>query len=252
MKKKARIITDNDSLRAQYQDLSANDLIVGRIRLHPSEEHLLLDLVDRGVRVFPSAVSQLASRSKTFQVLLFSEFMLPHTFAVHDQHTLLSAMNHMGKHGVKKVVTKLDRKNAGTGIHQWNSVEDVYNQASLGVLGFPFVLQPYLAESHDIRIIILGEYMEAYRRHNPHNFRNNLHYGGESENCTPTSAQRDLCKEIMERGKFPFAHIDLMVSDSGNSYLAEINLRGGIKGARISPAEYKAKVDAIHQKVQAF
>jgi len=37
-----------------------------------------------------------------------------------------------------------------------------------------------------------------------------------------------------------------MVKDDGTTYLSEINLRGGLKGARISTAEYELRIKAIH------
>lgn len=37
-----------------------------------------------------------------------------------------------------------------------------------------------------------------------------------------------------------------MVTESGQTYLTEINLRGGIKGAIISPEKYRERVEAIH------
>ena len=51
----------------------------------------------------------------------------------------------------------------------------------------------------------------------------------------------------MERGSFPYGHLDILVTKDGKSYLGEINLKGGIKGAKISPEEYQEKVEAIHQ-----
>ena len=242
-----RIIRDNRSLRVQYDSLSNGDIVIGRIRVRPLEEALLLDLVERGVKIFPSARAQLASRSKTFQTLLFSSFMPPHTRAVHDIHDLLQVLNHYGESGISRVVTKQDRSNAGMGIHLWHSIEDVYSQASFGVLPFPFVVQPFCSGSRDIRVVLLGDYVEAYWRKNPYNFRNNLHFGGESNPCDLSRKHMALCGEIMERAGFPYAHIDLMVTDHYETYLAEINLRGGIRGARISPAEYRAKVEAIHE-----
>jgi len=44
----------------------------------------------------------------------------------------------------------------------------------------------------------------------------------------------------MERGKFPYAHIDLLVTEDGHSYLSEIALNGGLKGARIRREELDA------------
>lgn len=247
MKTKPRIITDNTSLRVQYNELSAGDIFLGRLRLKPSEEHTLLDLVERGVQLFPSALSQLACRSKTMQALLFSNFMLPHTKIIHDQHDLQQVMNYYTQKKVTRVITKQDRSNAGMGIHLWSSVEDVYNHASFNTLPYPFVIQPFYPDCRDIRIIVLGDYKESYWRDNPNNFRNNLHFGGKSTPCELTVEQEKLCWQVMKRGKFPYAHIDLMVTPEGESFLSEINLRGGIKGAQINPEEYQKRVDAIHQ-----
>lgn len=246
-----RIITTNQLLRQEYHTLQNGDYVIGRVRAKASEEHLLLDLVERGIILFPSALSQHLCRSKTFQALLFAQDMLPLTQPIHDQHDMLETVNLYHQHDIGKVVTKDDRKNAGMGIHLWANVEEVFTHSSLGTLPFPFVIQPFAENSIDIRVILLDTYREAYSRSNPHNFRNNLHCGGHSTSCELTGTQWDLCTQIMQRGKFPYAHIDLMVLENGETYLAEINLRGGIKGARISPAEYKKKVQAIHDEFVA-
>ena len=243
----SRIITTNQILRQEYHTLQSGDIFIGRLRLKATEEHLLLDLVERGIILFPSALSQHLCRSKIFQAHLFCRQMLPLTVPIHDQHDMLETVNLYQKNGIGRVVTKLDRKNAGMGIHLWRDVEDVFTHATLGSLPFPFVIQPFAENSRDIRVIILGDYLESYERHNPHNFRNNLHCGGQSNPCELSGELLDLCRQAMDRGKFPYAHIDLMLGENGETYLAEINLRGGIKGAKISPTEYTERVASIHQ-----
>jgi glutathione synthase/RimK-type ligase-like ATP-grasp enzyme len=243
-----QLITDNATLRARYDKLAAGDLVLGRIGLKPGEEPLLLDLVERGVLLFPSALSQLACRSKNLQARLFADWMLPLTRVICDQHDLLESISIYNREKTARVVTKHDRRNAGLGIHLWPSVEEVYTQASFNVIDFPFVLQPYQADCRDLRVIILGDYLEAYQRYNPHNFRHNLHSGGQSTPCEPTGPQLELCRQVMARGKYPYGHLDLMITRSGKNYLAEINLRGGIRGARITPPAYRDKVNAIHEQ----
>lgn len=250
---KNMIITDNAILRVRFDELGEGDVFVGRVRLRPSEEALLLDMVSRGVRFFPSAVAQLASRSKSFQATILGRFMLAHTMAIHDQHDMLAAVNRYGKHGVERVITKHDRRNAGMGVHLWHNVEDVNTQASLGTLAYPFVLQPFYKNCRDIRVIVLDDYIEAYWRRNPNNFRNNLHCGGESAACDLSNDQMALCRKVMERGGFPYAHVDLLVTEEDEVFLAEINLRGGIRGAKISPPEYRVKVQQIlDDKIREF
>ncbi len=242
-----RIITDNDRLHREYEGLQAGDMMVGRVRLKESEENLLIDLLERGVILFPSALSQTVSRSKALQARIFSRYMLPHTLAVHDRHSLLDVLNLYNGLGMEQVVSKLDRKNAGLGINLWPTMEDLYNQASLGGLPYPFVVQPFMATSQDIRVVVLGEYREAYYRVNSANFRNNLHCGGSFSPCSLSENQWELCRRVMERGNFPYAHIDLMVTTKGETFFTEINLRGGIRGAVITPSEYQQRLDTIHE-----
>ncbi|MBU0907929.1 MAG: hypothetical protein KJ717_00065, partial [Proteobacteria bacterium] len=138
-----RIITTNQILRQEYHTLQCGDIFIGRLRLKTTEEHLLLDLVERGIILFPSALSQHLCRSKVFQAHIFARQMLPLTMPVHDQHDMLETVNLYQENGINRVVTKLDRKNAGMGIHLWQNVEDVFSQATLGSLPFPFVIQPF-------------------------------------------------------------------------------------------------------------
>lgn len=244
-----RIFTENSELLSVYHELAAGDIITCRLRLKYEEEHLLLDLVERGVQLIPSATSQLASRSKTFQARLLGPLMIPHTVVIYDIHGLLETVSLYGRHSINKVVLKHDRKNAGLGIHLFQSIEDVYTQAANNVLPYPFVLQPFITDSVDVRVIFLDDYVEAYERRNPDNFRNNLHCGGEAINYPLTQHQMTLCRKAMQRGSFPYGHLDLMVTKEGETYLAEINLRGGIRGAVIGPENYRKRVQAIEKKL---
>ncbi len=244
-----RIFNSNQELQEPGREAASGDVICCRLRLKYEEEHLLLDLVERGVILIPSATSQLASRSKTFQARILAPFMIPHTRVIYDIHGLLETVSLYGHHNIEKVVLKHDRKNAGLGIHLFRDIEDVYTQAANDVLPFPFVLQPFVDGSRDIRVIIIDEYIEAYERSNPDSFRNNLHCGGNADPVSLSPEQHDFCRQIMERGKFPYAHLDLMLTRDNETYLAEINLRGGIRGAVIDPGTYREKVRALENRL---
>jgi len=241
------VVRNNQTLFASYNQLKKNDIVFGRIRLNPGEEHLLTDLVDRGLRLIPSATSQLASRSKVFQARIFGDFMLPETLAIYDLHSLLLATSLYRKRQHTKVVMKQDRKNGGVGIHLFNDIEELYNQASCTACSFPFVVQPYRDRYRDLRVIILDDYVEAYERINPDNFRQNLHCGGRASPYTLNDRELTFCREVMQRGSFPYAHLDLMVTEE-RCYLTEINLRGGLRGAKISGEEYRKKMHAINER----
>jgi len=91
------------------------------------------------------------------------------------------------------------------------------------------------------RVITVGDYTEAYTRHNPDNFRMNIAAGGKSHPYMLKKEEKDFCYAIMKRSKFPFAHIDIMITENGNHHLTEISLNGGIKGASISRKELDKK-----------
>ena len=242
-----RIITDTHSLLTHYQDLKEGDIVLGRVRLRPKEEHVLLDLSRRGIIGIPSFISQLCSRSKTIQARLCGWAMIPLTTVIYTIHDLLETVNLFTGEGVADVVVKLDGRNAGLGIFRYGSIEDVYTQSALGHLPYPFVIQPFIHNCRDLRVIVLDDYWEAYERSNPDNFRNNLHCGGTARPVELTEEQRQLCSRVMSLIDFCYAHLDLMVTEEGRSYLGEINLRGGLRGATITPEEYRQKVRTIEK-----
>lgn len=243
------LIKDNETLFRRYHELRAGDVVVGRVRLRPGEEHLLLDLEARGVLLIPSATAQLCSRSKVFQARILDSFMVPETAAVYDMHDLMRLVGEYGGKGVGRVVCKLDRANGGMGILLFASIEDVYSQAALGPLRFPFVVQPFVEGGLDVRIVLLGEHVEAYRRHNPGNFRHNLHCGGKSTPWEPGGDELEICRQAMERAGFLYAHVDLLLTQDGGVYLSEINLRGGLRGAVIGQRDYLQAVERIHSQL---
>jgi len=149
------------------------------------------------------------------------------------------------REGINAVITKTDNMHCGHGVRKWDTIETLYSFTAHSESEYPFVLQPYLEHFTDARVVIAGDYMEAYMRQNPDNFRQNISAGGISLPYTITEEQKTLCKEVMSRGKFPYGHIDLQIFDSGKCYLSEIALNGGIKGACINREE----LDAMKQKL---
>lgn len=246
-----RIISNKKDFATILPTLRKGDVVTGIIPLRAGEEHILLDLVERQIDVIPSATSQLASRSKTFQARILKSWMLPQTSIIYDRHQLLEATNLFHSKKTNQVIVKQDRKNAGIGIFLYNSIEDVYNQSAGNTLLYPFVVQPFLQNSIDIRVIMLGDYQEAYRRDNPNSFRKNLHCGGHAQPYTLPLKAQNICSEVMTRGRFPYGHLDLMLAEDGAIFLAEISLRGGIRGASISTAEYKTRVKKIEETLLA-
>jgi len=235
-------------LMAAYDSLEAGDRFVGRIPSNALKTAILLDLTARGVVCIPGAKAQMLSGSKVAQAMFLRKWMLPHTRAILGRRDLLKAMIAYRQAGIGKVVTKEDCRHCGHGLRIWPTLEDAYN-----VLGFsrgqePLVLQPYRDDCIDVRVIWVDPYIEAYRRRNTANFRNNLSLGGTSSPFRLNREQTDFCRQVVSSAGFPWAHIDLMIGKGkGEIYLSEIALNGGIRGALIERRDLE---DMKRQKVE--
>jgi ribosomal protein S6--L-glutamate ligase len=228
------ILKSNRELRARYSELRSGDIYIGRVVSKHLKQSMLIDLLERGVHCIPSPLSQTLNASKVAQALILKNLMLPDTRVIARRMDLIEAINHYNESGIGPVVSKENHMHCGHGVRRWESIEALYNATAFSKSAYPFVLQPLLENFTDIRVIFVGDYMEAYVRHNPHNFRMNRSTGA---HCDPYLLNRDqelFCRCAMERGKFPFAHLDLQMTPSREIFLAEITLDGGIKGAAIT------------------
>jgi ribosomal protein S6--L-glutamate ligase len=224
-----------------YHRLERGDVYLGQVPSSHLKSAILADLTARGIRLIPSAAAQMLHASKVAQAFILKPWMVPLTTAVVRRKQLLDAIVQFHRKEIKTVITKADRLHCGQGIRKWDNLEMIYACLGLDDTALPFVLQPFVEQFVDLRVIVVDDYCEAYVRTNPHNFRNNLSTGGESQPHSLTDQQTDLCRELMQRTQMPFAHIDLMLTPDGSAYLSEIRLNGGIQGARISRQELEQK-----------
>lgn len=243
------IIRTNRELKEHYDELKAGDCFIGLLSFKKVKHRAFIDLLERGVRFFPSALSQTLGHSKVAQALVLRHWMVPYTLIIARRVDLMHAINIYNEHGISTVVTKEDHLQCGFGVHRWDSMEALYNHVSLNTHSYPFVLQPFLETYTDVRVIIAGDFCEAYTRENQNNFRMNLTAGGTSRPYTLTKAHLALCHSVTERGKFPYAHVDLLVTGDGHAYLSEVALNGGMKGARIARDDLNALKKDILEKM---
>jgi glutathione synthase/RimK-type ligase-like ATP-grasp enzyme len=227
------IITRFSQLVQEYHSLVAGDVFIGQIPSFCLRSALLADLSGRGVRLVPSATAQLLNSSKVAQAFLLNPWMVPHTLAITRRRELLDAITAYDGMGISAAVTKADGLHCGHGVRKWDNLETLYSCLAFDDKAFPFVLQPHVTDFTDIRVVIVGDYVEAYSRRNPHNFRKNLAAGGHSASHALALAQEEFCRMLLDRAGMPYAHLDLMLMDDGAIYCLEIRLNGGIQGARI-------------------
>lgn len=234
------IITHFSQLIQAYAELGPEDAFVGQIPRSHLKPAMLVDLTARGVRLLPPATAQLLSASKTAQAFILQRWMLPRTRVILRRKDLLDAIVDYHQHGITTAVSKQEHVHCGHGVRKWNDLDTLYSCLSLDDRQYPFVLQPFRPIATDMRIIVVGDYWEAYARNNPDSFRNNLSAGGSSRPHPLSESQMALCRGVMARAQMPFAHIDLIVTEPGDVYLSEISLSGGAHGARASQNELAA------------
>lgn len=234
---------------ARYNDVGQGDIFVGKLGAGELKSFLLVDLLERGVCCLPSPLSQIISGSKVVQALLLNQWMLPNTLVISRRKNLIDAIGRYNRLGIQSVITKEDRMHCGFGIRKWDSIETLYSFMSMSQASYPFVLQPFMENVMDIRVVAAGDYIEAYARHNPDNFRMNMAAGGSSSPFLLDEEKEKLCRAVMERGGFPFAHIDILIVSDGKYYLSEIALDGGIKGAGIGRVELDKKKEEVIESI---
>ncbi len=231
------IIRSTAELDAHFNDLGPGDVLAFPLAAKYLQAPLAVDLSARGVRCVPSLLSQSLSRSKAAQAIVFNPWMTAGTRAVRRRAELFSAAKAYARLGIGAVVTKQEGMHCGHGIRLWDNVEALYNVVAFDDCAFPFVLQPFIPDITDVRVISVGDYREAYIRENAFNFRANLAAGGRSRPYELSADAEGFCRAVMERGRFPYAHIDLHLPARGGCFLSEITLEAGISGARIGRAE---------------
>lgn len=243
------IIRSNRKLKARYHDLGPGDIFIGMLSSKYLNQSVMIDLLERGITCLPSPLSQNLNRSKVAQAFTFKAWMLPHTSVITRRMDLVDAINQYNKLGITAVLTKQEDMHCGHGVRRWENIETLYNLVALSKSSYPFVLQPFLNDLTDVRVIIVADYIEAYGRRNPDNFRMNISAGGKYSPYALDQKQGGFCRSVMERGKFPYAHLDLQITESGEYYLAEIALNGGIKGASISRQELDKKKQSMLEQL---
>ena len=243
------IVRSSRELKERYHDLCSGDIFLGILAYKHIKQSILIDLMERGVSCFPSPLSQVLNHSKTTQAVVLKQWMLPHTCVITRRSDLVEAINTYNRLDIAPVVSKEDHMHCGHGVRKWDTIEALYNYVALSESSYPFVIQPFLSNFTDVRVIIAGEYIEAYVRYNPDNFRMNISMGGKNHPYEMNTKLLNFCRTAMARGKFPYAHLDIHITDDGSYYLSEITLNGGTKGAKIRRKELDQKKQDVLERL---
>ena len=150
------IIRSSQELKERYQDLCSGDIFLGILSYKHIKQSILIDLMERGVSCFPSPLSQILNQSKTTQAVVLNKWMLPHTCVITRRRDLIETINTYTKLDIAPVVTKEDHMHCGHGVRKWDTIETLYNYMALSESSYPFVIQPFLDNFTDVRVIIAG------------------------------------------------------------------------------------------------
>jgi ribosomal protein S6--L-glutamate ligase len=173
--------------------------------------------------------------------------MLPSTFVAYGLPDLTA---HAPRFPARQaVVSKRDQAHLGQGVSLWPSLEALHSLGALQGLPFPLVIQPFLDNARDLRVVVVGDYVEAYERVNPHGFRKNIFQGGSSRHLHLGPQELDFCRRVMARGQFVYAILDVLVSPDGLPYLSEISLKGGLTGSRLGQTGFREQVKRLEEEI---
>ncbi|MFZ2088722.1 MAG: hypothetical protein WAU47_09120, partial [Desulfobaccales bacterium] len=184
----------------------------------------------------------MTARTKTAQAQVLGDYMIPGTFVAHSPADLAAKLGEPRLAG--PVVSKRDRAHLGLGVSFWPSLEVLYSLAALQPLPFPLVVQPFLEGARDFRVLVVGDYTEAYERLNPEGFRKNLFQGGAFRALEVNPELLSFCRGAMARARFPYAVLDVLMGPEEKPYLSEINFHAGLKGSRLGQEEFRRRVQA--------
>ena len=206
------------------------DRISCRIK-NPRFIGIFYEIESRGTEIFPSLLSQSLSMSKVHQALHYVDYMVPNTEVLFRRFHTQNVLRKYAEKNILKAVIKEDRSSMGMGAHPCRSLNELAWMI-IHMVKPPIVVQPTLENFREFRLVILGDIIVAKEKINSDEvFWNNRIFGGVTKFITPSKQIVGFAKEMMHIGKFPWAYIDLFVTDD-DIFLSEISLSGSNAGLK--------------------
>ena len=192
---------------------------------------IFYEIESRGAEIFPPLLSQSLSMSKVHQALHYVDYMIPNTEVLLRRFHTQNVLKKYAEKNILKAVIKEDRSSMGMGVHPCWSLNELAWMI-IHMIKPPVVVQPTLENFREFRLVLLGDIIIAKEKINSDEvFWNNRIFGGVTKFVTPSSQIVEFAKELMHIGKFPWAYIDLFVTDN-DIFLAEISLSGSNAGLK--------------------
>jgi len=221
---------NHTTIRELLSKSKKGDRISCRIR-NPRFIGIFYEIESRGTDIFPPLLSQSLSISKVHQALHYVDYIVPNTQVLFRRFHIQNILRKYAEKNILKAVVKEDRASMGMGVHPCWSLNELA-WIIIHVIKPPIVVQPMLENFREFRLVILGDTIVAKEKINSDEiFWNNRIFGGVAKLITPSKEIVEFGKKMMHIGKFPWAYIDLLVTDD-DIFLSEINLSGSNAGLK--------------------
>ena len=221
---------DRTTIKELLSKSKKGDRISCRIR-NPRFMGIFHEIESRGAHIFPPLLSQSLSMSKVHQALHYPDYMVPNTQVLFRRFHVQDVLSKYVEIDILKAVVKEDWASMGMGVHPCLSLNDLAWKI-VHMIKPPIVVQPMIEDFREFRLVILEDTILAKEKINSNQvFWNNRIFGGVTKLITPSKKIVEFAKEIMLIGKFPWAYVDLHVTDD-DIFLSEINLYGSNAGLK--------------------
>lgn len=182
---------------------------------------------EKNVQLLPHPEQIALWASKIRQAQLFNEYVVPHTKWAINIIDLLILKQYYDNHYSGELVTKPERNSGfGRDVRKWKNIDEIISFFNQYPTKFePMIIQSFIDNYKDYRVIMLGEYIYTKQRKNSKKWRQNVHLGADITATTLTKKEYEFCKKILQISNLPFIYIDLMITPD-HIYLGEISLTG--------------------------
>lgn len=221
---------DRTTIRELLSKSKKRDRISCRIK-NPRFIGIFYEIESRGTEIFPPLLAQSLSMSKVHQALHYADYVVPDTQVLFRRFHAQNVLREYAEKNILKALVKEDRASMGMGVHPCWSLNELA-WIIIHMIKPPIVVQPILESFREFRLVILGDIIVAKEKINSDKiFWNNRIFGGVTKFITPSKQIIEFAKEMMQIGKFPWAYMDLFVTDD-DIFLAEISLSGSNAGLK--------------------
>jgi len=210
-----------------YESFKEGDFVFS---LMIRSSHYAKTFLKKGVTLLPKFDMVKLWRSKIEHAKLFKDTHMPqHTTWAYNINELKNLQHYYKSNcPTSQLVTKkYTNTSGGKDVHKWKNIDhiiDYFTTAGAGQF-YPMVIQPFIENYKDYRVIVMGEFVQAIHRYNPNNWKQNTDLGASITDVPLTLEEWEFVRDVQRITKFPFIFIDLMITDD-NIYLGEFSLDG--------------------------